>query len=147
MDTEAWRWFWTGLAVILSVGEIFSPGFFLLPFGLGAGVSAILAWAGVGGTPFHWVVFVLVSGGLLLGLRPFIRRQDEESRKPIGANRYLEKQGVVLETIDPVAGKGLVRVDTEKWRATTRDGSSISEGEVVTVVGVTGSRLLVELRD
>ena len=45
IDNEAWRWFWSVLAVILATGEIFSPGFFLLPFGIGAAVGGTANWA------------------------------------------------------------------------------------------------------
>jgi membrane-bound ClpP family serine protease len=49
---------------------------------------------------------------------------------------------VVLETIDPRAGTGMVRMESEQWRATT-DGESIEAGTPVKVMGITGSRLLV----
>ena len=37
----SWFWFWVILAVILFVGEIFTAGFFLLPFSLGAVAAAL----------------------------------------------------------------------------------------------------------
>jgi membrane protein implicated in regulation of membrane protease activity len=41
---DQWFWVWTVLAAALIVGEIFTAGFFLLPFGLGAVVAAALNW-------------------------------------------------------------------------------------------------------
>ena len=41
------------------------------------------------------------------------------------------------------AGTGMVRIDTEEWRAIT-EGESIPEGTEVIVSGITGSRLVVE---
>ena len=38
-----WIWFWVILAAVLVVGEIFTAGFFLLPFGVGAMVAALVA--------------------------------------------------------------------------------------------------------
>lgn len=142
-DAEAWRWFWTGLAVVLSLGEIFTAGFFLLPFGIGAGASALLAWFGVDNVALQWLVFVVVTVASLLALRPLIRRQDEDEAAPIGANRFLQARGVVLEDIVPHAGKGMVRVEQETWRATTADRSEVGAGSEVIVTGVTGSRLVV----
>ena len=43
-ENETWRWVWTVGAVVLASAEIFTAGFFLLPFGFGAGAAAILAW-------------------------------------------------------------------------------------------------------
>jgi len=142
IDTEAWRWFWTVLAAILVVGEIFSPGFFLLPFGIGAAAAAVLAWANVN-AGIQWAVFLVVSVAALLSLRPLIRKQDEGEKDAVGANRYLRKRGIVLEDIDMRAGTGMVRIDTEEWRAVT-EGESIPADTEVTVTGITGSRLVVK---
>jgi membrane protein implicated in regulation of membrane protease activity len=142
IDTEAWRWFWTVLATILVVGEIFSPGFFLLPFGIGAAAAAVLAWLNVN-AGVQWAVFLIVSIAALLSLRPLIRKQDEGEKDAVGANRYLRKRGIVLENIDMRSGTGMVRVDTEEWRAVT-DGESIAVDTEVIVSGITGSRLVVK---
>ncbi len=146
IDIEAWRWFWTVLAGILVVGEIFSPGFFLLPFGIGAGAAGILAWADIGNPGIHWAVFLVVSVGSLLSLRPLIRKQDEGEPDAVGANRYLRKRGIVLEDIDMRSATGMVRIDTEEWRAIS-EGESIPAGTEVVVSGITGSRLVVQAID
>ena len=142
IDTEAWRWFWTVLAAILVVGEIFSPGFFLLPFGIGAAAAAVLAWANVN-AGIQWAVFLVVSIAALLSLRPLIRKQDEGEKDAVGANRYLRKRGIVLEDIDMRAGTGMVRIDTEEWRAVS-DGEAIPADTEIIVSGITGSRLVVK---
>ena len=61
-------WIWTILAAIFVVAEILSAGFFLLWFGIGAGVAAVLALLGAG---FAWqiVAFIGVSLGLLVMVR------------------------------------------------------------------------------
>ena len=146
IDNEAWRWFWSVLAVVLATGEIFSPGFFLLPFGIGAAVAGVLAWLNIGNAAVHWTVFLVVSGGALLSLRPLIRKQDEGEPVAVGANRYLRRTGIVLEDIDVRAGTGIVRIDTEEWRATT-EGEPIAAGADVIVAGVTGARLIVQAVD
>lgn len=146
IDSEAWRWFWSVLAVILATGEIFSPGFFLLPFGIGAAAAGLLAWLGVDNAGVQWLVFLVVSVAALLSLRPLIRKQDEGEPDAVGANRYLRKTGVVLEDIDMRAGTGIVRIDTEEWRAIT-EGEPITAGTDIFVAGVTGARLIVQAVD
>ena len=47
MDNELIRWLWLGMAVLLGIGEVVTAGFFLLPFVIGAGAAAILAWLNV----------------------------------------------------------------------------------------------------
>src|SRR5690606_20773710 len=60
MENEVWRWLWTGLAVVMGIGEIFTAGFFLLPFAIGAAAAAVLAWVGTA-VLAQWLVFFAVS--------------------------------------------------------------------------------------
>jgi membrane-bound ClpP family serine protease len=55
----------------------------------------------------------------------------------------LGKRAVVLQAIDPIANTGMVRVDTEEWRAESVDHSPIAKDSVVEVVAVEGVRLQV----
>ena len=59
MDTNLW-WIWMILAALFIVGEIFTAGFFLLWFGVGAGVAGALALFDLGAT-WQWAGFVVVS--------------------------------------------------------------------------------------
>lgn len=140
MSNEAWLYFWMGAAVFLAVAEIFTAGFFMLPFAVGAAAAAALAFADVGEVP-QLVVFLVVSVASLIVLRRFVRRGDDEQH-PVGSNRFVGQRAKVLETVDPSHGTGRVRMETELWRATT-DGDVIAEGAMVKVVEVRGTRLVV----
>jgi len=140
VENETWRWLWTGLALAMGVGEIFTAGFFLLPFAIGAAAAAILAWLGIA-LLAQWLVFFGVSMFALMYLRRFISRQDEMSQPSVGANRWINSRGLVLEPIDPVASTGMVRILGEEWRATS-DGP-IPAGAQVVVTEVRGARLVV----
>ena len=60
MDNEVWRWLWTIFAIVMGIGEIFTAGFFLLPFAVGAAAAAILAWFNAA-ILAQWLVFFGVS--------------------------------------------------------------------------------------
>jgi membrane protein implicated in regulation of membrane protease activity len=141
MDNEVWRWLWTIFAIVMGIGEIFTAGFFLLPFAIGAAVAAILAWADVA-LIAQWLVFFGVSVLSLVFLRRFITRQDEGEQPKVGANRWVGLHGVVLEDIDPHSGAGMVRVATEQWRATS--DLPISKDTQIVVTDVQGTRFVVE---
>ena len=47
-STDLLKILWVVLAVVLATGEIAVPGFFLLPFGLGAAAAAVAAFVGAG---------------------------------------------------------------------------------------------------
>ena len=142
VENETWRWLWTGFALVMGIGEIFTAGFFLLPFAIGASAAAILAWLGVA-ILAQWLVFFGVSLFAFMYLRRFISRQDEMEQPAVGANRWINARGVVLEPIDPVASVGMVRILGEEWRATA-DGP-IAAGAQVIVTEVRGARLVVSL--
>jgi membrane protein implicated in regulation of membrane protease activity len=131
------------LAVVLSVAEIIAPGLVLLPFGLGAGVAAVVGF--LGGPPLlQGVVFLVASLCFFLAMRPLSRRLNrEEHGDGIGAQRLIGATGTVLEQI--ARGEtGLVRIDREKWRAEAADGHVLVPGMTIRVVEVRGTRVLVE---
>ena len=141
VDNELWRWLWTIFAIALGIGEMFTAGFFLLPFAIGGAAAAILAWAG---SPLiaQWLVFFGVTVFSLAYLRRFIGRQDEADQPRVGANRWIGSEGVVLQGIDPHSGAGMVRILNEEWRATAM--GKIPAGARIVVTQVDGARLIVE---
>ena len=141
VDNEMWRWLWTIFAIALGIGEMFTAGFFLLPFAIGGAAAAILAWLGAN-VIAQWLVFFGVSTISLVYLRRFIGRQDEGEQPRVGANRWIGSEGVVLQGIDPHTGTGMVRILNEEWRATSL--GKIPVGARIIVTAVDGTRLLVE---
>ena len=141
VDIEIWRWLWTVFAVVMGIGEIFTAGFFLLPFAIGAAAAAILAWAGAA-VLAQWLVFFGVSVFSLAYLRRFITRQDESEQPRVGANRWIGLDGIVIEDIDLAAGTGMVKVESEEWRAIAPQ--ALAAGQKVVVTEVRGARLVVE---
>jgi membrane protein implicated in regulation of membrane protease activity len=142
VNNESWRWVWTLFALGMGIGEMFTAGFFLLPFAIGAAAAAVLAWLGVA-LVAQWLVFFGVSAIAFAYLRKFIDRQDDNVQPRIGANRWLGAKGVVLQDIDPIGATGMVRIDTEEWRAYSEDGTAIPSGTAVIVTDVQGARLVV----
>ena len=145
MDNEVWRWVWTGLALLMGLGEIVTAGFFLLPFAIGAGLAAIAAWTGVSDI-VQWLLFFVGTGLSFLYVRRFMRAQDEDQTLVVGPGRYVGMEALVLQTIDTGANTGLIRVEAEEWRAVT-DGEPIAEGRRVEVVALRGTRLVVRPLD
>ncbi|MXZ19661.1 MAG: NfeD family protein [Caldilineaceae bacterium SB0665_bin_25] len=143
---ELVRWGWIVLAVLFFLFEIFTAGFVLLCFGIGALGAALVAFMGAG-MVWQIVVFILVTIAAVVLARPFADRISRPGVQPIAGNRMIGKWGVVLQTVDPLEGTGMVRVESERWRAESMESVPLEVGEVVKVVGVDGVRLQVQSTD
>ena len=142
MAKELW-WVWMALAAVFTIAEIFTAGFFLLWFGIGAAVAGLLTLLGVSGG-WQMVSFIVVSLGLFALSRRFAEKWTGSQPPGIGADRISGKEGVVLEEIDNAKGTGRVRVEREEWRADSDSGEVIPEGQRIAVVRVDGTHLVVK---
>ena len=143
---DVWFWVWAGLAAILIVGEIFTAGFFLLPFGIGAAVAAALAFFDVP-LGWQWAAFLVVSTVLLFSLRRFSDRVTHEPPEKMGVDRLIGKRARVIEEIEPGDGAGRVRIAREEWRADSAVDRAIPVGTVVVVERVEGTHLVVRVEE
>jgi membrane protein implicated in regulation of membrane protease activity len=136
--------FWFVLAAVFVVGEIFTAGFFLLWFGVGAAAAGGLALLEVG---FGWqlAVFVAVAGILFAASRRLAERISRPQPPGIGADRFVGKRGRVLEAVDPSADSGRVRLGKEEWRAESETGEAVPAGVEVEVVRLEGTHLVVRI--
>ena len=141
----SWTWFWVILSAFLVVGEIFTAGFFILPFGIGAAVAALFAWLGFG-LVWQWAIFLIVSIPSLLLLKRFADRVTEGADRRVAGDRVLDKVGVVLEEVQPHGFTGRVRIGSEEWRAASEGEERIPEGASVEVLRVDGTHLVVRPR-
>jgi membrane protein implicated in regulation of membrane protease activity len=139
----AWFWFWVILAVFLVVGEIFTMGFFLLPFGIGAAVTALATWFGLGPVG-QWILFLATSVPALLLIKRFSERVTRD-REPlrVASDRAVGKTGIVLERLQPHGAGGRVRVGMEEWRAEPESDETVPEGVTVEILRVEGTHLVV----
>lgn len=143
-SSETWSWVWLIAAVVFALGEMSLAGsFFLAPFAVGAGAAAISAFLGVP-VGIGWLIFLGVSGGSFLALRPLARRMDLTGPVlGIGSHRQIGQVARVVDAIDGTVDSGAVMLGSEKWRAESTDSSLIPVGATVAVVDVRGTRLLV----
>jgi membrane protein implicated in regulation of membrane protease activity len=144
MVIKIW-WIWMAIAALFIVGEIFTQGFFLFWFGVGAAVAGVLALLGLG---FGWqlAAFVVVSGALFVASRRFAEKFSKKQPPGIGADRFIGLEGVVLEEIDNVKNSGRVRVQKDEWRADSETGDIIKEGERIMVTRLDGTHLVVKIK-
>ena len=134
---------WAIVAVLLSVGELATPGmFFLGPVALAALAAAIVALAGVGAA-LQLIVFIAGSLASVLFLRPLARRHLHMPAALRTGTAALEgTRAVVLQRVD--ANGGRVRIGGEEWSARAYMEDGVYEpGARVEVVKIEGATALV----
>jgi len=132
------------LAALFIIAEIFTMGFFILWFGIGAAVAGILAILGFS-AGWQWGSFVVVSGVLFGATRRLAERLTKKQPPGVGADRFIGKVGVVLEDIDNINNTGRVRIDKDAWRADGDSDEIIPTGKRVKVVSLDGTHLVVRV--
>jgi membrane protein implicated in regulation of membrane protease activity len=142
MAVEMWQ-MWMAVAALFVIGEIFTAGFFLFWFGVGAAVAGILALLGFG-TGVQWASFAIVSGILFAVSRRFAEKFTKEQPPGIGADRFINKTGVVLEEINNLKNTGQVRIGKDKWRADSETGRVLPEGTQIKVTRLDGTHVVVK---
>jgi membrane protein implicated in regulation of membrane protease activity len=134
---------WLIVAVALAVGEIATPGLFVLgPLALAAVVSALAAALGAA---IVWQIVIFGAGALatLLFVRPVARRH---LRMPAalrtGTDALVGARAVVLQRVDEDGGR--VKIGGEEWSARSfMAGQVLEPGTRVEVAKIEGATALV----
>ncbi|NLA75562.1 MAG: NfeD family protein [Deltaproteobacteria bacterium] len=142
MHIEIW-WIWIAMAAVLLIAEIFTAGFFLIWFSVGAAGAGILAMLGVG-TTAQLIVFILLSGTLFVFGRRFAERVTAQQPPGVGADRFIGLSGYVIEEIDNIAGKGRIMTGRDEWRAISDSGEKISINTTIEIIRVDGTKAVVK---
>ena len=134
---------WLVLAIVLVGIEAATLGLFTIWFAIGALVALIVSLTGL---PFIYqlISFIITSGVLLYFTRPIVKNFLVKKTQRTNSDRMLGEKGIVIERIDPVLGKGQVKVLGQIWSAKSSDGESIAVDEMVEVQEISGVKLIVK---
>ncbi len=141
---------WIILGVILIIAEIFTLGFVLFWFGIGALAAALSGLLGFGfGVQF--LVFAVVSIALTALSRTILVNyfsHDETNQIRTGVDSLPGQIGTVTISSKGALNEGAVKVFGSTWTAFPVDGENLlNEGEKVEVVRVQGSSIYVQKVD
>ncbi len=135
--------FWLVLLIVLLGIEMATMGLTTIWFAGGA-LVAILAALLHAPIIVQIVLFFLVALVLIIFTRPVAVRYFNKDRIRTNVESIVGKQAIVTEEIDNLQAKGKVTVNGQEWTARSVEaGKSIEAGAVVTVVSVSGVKLMV----
>jgi membrane protein implicated in regulation of membrane protease activity len=139
---------WTVLGVILIVAEIFTPGFVLLWFGVGALVAAFAGLVGITSLSLQFLIFALVSIALTAASRTifinYFSREKTGSDLKSGVDALPGKIGTVVTSSEGALHEGAVKVFGSTWTAYPAEGEEpLEAGDRVAVERVQGASIYV----
>ena len=145
MEQALWI-IWLVLGVVLVIAEIFTLGFVLLWFGVGALAAALAAYMGLG-MGFQFLIFAVISVALTAMSRTifsnYFSHNDGHMQK-MGVDSLPGQIGTVTTASTGALNQSAVRVFGSVWTAYPADGETVLvDGEKVEVVEVKGSSIYV----
>lgn len=143
---------WCILGAVLIVAEVFTSGFVLLWFGIGALAAALAGIIGIDNLGIQFVIFALVSIGLTAASRTiflnYFSREHTGDSLRTGADALPGKIGTVVSSSHGAMQEGAVKVFGSTWTAYPAEGESpLEAGERVRVESIEGSSIYVRRID
>jgi membrane protein implicated in regulation of membrane protease activity len=143
---------WCVLGAILIVAEIFTSGFVLLWFGVGALAAALAGMVGIDSLVLQFLIFAGVSIGLTAASRTifvnyFSREKTGDSLRT-GVDSLPGKIGTVVSSSKGSLQEGAVKVFGSTWTAYPAPGEGpLEAGERVCVESIQGASIYVRRVD
>jgi membrane protein implicated in regulation of membrane protease activity len=144
-----WFWvLWCILGAILIIAEIFTTGFVLLWFGIGALLAAFASFIGIDSLVIQFLIFAGVSIALTAASRTiFINYFSRDKTEPglrSGVDALPGKVGTVVSSSKGALNEGAVKVFGSTWTAYPAPGEQpLEAGERVCVENVEGASIYV----
>ena len=135
-----WK-FWLIASGIFFIGEIFTVGFLIFWFAIGALLTMIASFF-INNIFIQAVIFVVSSSILLLLTKPLVNKFVVKKTVPTNVYEVIGKKGIVTVAIDSNHGKGQVKVGNETWTAVSDE--ILSQDTEVEVLKVDGVKLIVK---
>lgn len=151
MDNFIWI-AWCVLGGLLIVAEVFTAGFVLLWFGIGALAAALAAMVGIDSLAIQFLIFAVVSVSLTAASRTifvnYFSREASGDSLRTGVDSLPGKIGTVVSSSRGAMQEGAVKVFGSTWTAYPAEGETALEaGERVRVESVEGASIYVRRID
>jgi len=149
IEMENYLWiFWAILGAVLVVAEIFTTGFVLLWFGIGALAAGLAGLLGVHSIIAQFLIFAIVSIGLTAASRTifvnYFSREKTGGDLKSGVESLPGKIGTVVTSSRGALNEGAVKVFGSTWTAYPDDGEeALDAGDRVEVTKVQGASIYV----
>lgn len=136
--------FWLILAGAFVIIEIATMGFLVFWFAIGA-LAALVVSFFIKSILVQSIVFLVVSTILLFATKPLVNKiMPKDSFVKTNSYSIEGKVGRVTIDIEPIEGKGQVKVGGESWSAKSADDTYIPKDTEVIVEKIEGVKVIVK---
>ena len=141
---EMWA-IWLIISGLFFIGEIITVGFLLFWFGFGALIAMVVSLF-TSNIIIQTIVFLITSVILLLITKPFVKKFiNKEPSITTNAYNIVGKKAIVIEEIDNIQNKGLIRVGSEVWSAQSETDEKVAKDTEVTITDIKGVKAIVKV--
>ena len=136
---------WLVIAALLMAGEVATTGFFLLWFGIGAGVTALLALLGLHNVPAQIIIFLAISISLVVASRTiFDKFISRRKALKTGVEIMIGEIVQVVEASQGTRNEAAIKAFGSVWTAIPlADEAPLQIGESVKIDRIEGNTVYV----
>ena len=133
---------WAIIAVVAIIIEIETISLVSIWFTLGSIVSIVAVLLGAKEW-LQFIIFVGVSGVMLLLTRPFVKKISDNQTVPTNVDRFVGKVAVVTKKV--LAGeKGEIKIDFQTWPAVGLKEKDYNVGDKVIIKEIIGNKFIID---
>ena len=136
--------FWLIIAGLFFVGEIFTLGFLIFWFGIGALFVMIVSFFTTN-IIIQTTVFLITSTIFILATKPLVKKFVDVKKTNTNVFSIIGKKALVIKDIDPIHSSGQIKLNGEVWSAETENDEIIKKGSEVEVLKINGVKAIVKL--
>ena len=136
--------FWLIIAGLFFVGEIFTLGFLIFWFGIGALFAMIVSFFTTN-IIIQTTVFLITSTIFILATKPLVKKFVDVKKTNTNVFSIIGKKALVIKDIDPIHSSGQIKLNGEVWSAETENDEIIKKGSEVEVLKINGVKAIVKL--
>ncbi len=137
---------YVALFFVLLVVELLSYNLTTIWIALGSLLTAIYAYFFPTQVITQVILLLVLSLTFILLTKPLMQK-IKYAKEKTNADRLVDMEGIVLESINPLEGMGQVKVAGQIWSAKTEDGTVVLTGEKIKIIKIEGVKLVVERKE
>lgn len=135
--------FWLVLMIVLIAAEAATVSLVSIWFALGA-LAALITSVFNAEFWVQLIFFAVISAIALIITRPLAKKIQTKKRVPTNLDKIVGQIGIVREEIDNIKEQGSVYIDGKEWTARSKNNEVILSGKNVTILEISGVKVIVE---